>query len=158
MSEETVTCACCGEQRREGDVARLLGRPDIAVCGACAHDLAGRLSRRPAITPIFPVHDMPAATRFWTRAGLQVEPYDAGYAFVLFNGSEIAHLALHADLDPERNAAACYVHVDDPVAWHDRWQEQGLPVSDVATQPWGMIEFSVRDPSGNLVRVGRGAN
>ncbi len=157
MSDEAVTCACCGEQRREEDVGRLLGRPDVAVCGACAHDLAGRLARRPAITPIFPVHDMPAVTRFWTLAGLQVEAYDAGYALVMFNGSEIAHLALHADLDPARNGAACFVHVDDPAAWHDRWQAHGLPVSDVAVQPWGMLEFSVRDPSGNLVRVGRGA-
>lgn len=35
------------------------------------------------------------------------------------------------------------------VAWHQRWKEQGLPVSDVVVEPWGMVEFHVKDPSGN---------
>lgn len=154
MSEDTVTCACCGEPRSAGNIARLHCRPDVAVCGGCAHYLVGQLERPPTVIPIFPVQDMAAATRFWTGAGLQVEPYDAGYAFVRHRGSEVAHLILQDDLDPERNPAACYVHVHDPAAWHDRWKAGGLPVSDVVREPWGMIEFSVRDPSGNLVRVG----
>lgn len=159
MTETTttasVTCSCCGQQRRPEDVARLHCNPEVAVCGSCAHDLAGQLANRPAITPIFPVHDMVAAKDFWSRAGLEVEEYSPEYAFVMFNGAEVAHLDLRADLDPERNAAACYVHVDDPVMWHQQWQAQGLPVSAVQTEPWGMVEFSVKDPSGNLLRIGR---
>ncbi len=96
--------------------------------------------------------------RFWLRTGVAVELYDAGYAFVLFGGAEIAHLALHLDLDPARNAAACFVHVDDAYAWHQRWREAGLPVSDITVQPWGMVEFQLRDPNGNLLRVGRHAD
>ncbi len=154
-AEAAATCACCGQDRAPEDVARLGSRPEIAICGGCAHGLAGRLTARPAITPIFPVHDMTAAREFWTRAGLEVEEYSAEYAFVLFNGAEVAHLDLRADLDPERNAAACYVHIADPAEWHRRWQEQGLPVSDVVVEPWGMVEFSVTGPSGNLIRLGR---
>lgn len=154
-AEAAVTCARCGQDRAREDVARFGSRPEIAICGGCAHSLAGRLTARPAITPIFPVHNMTAAREFWTRAGLEVEEYSSEYAFVLFNGAEVAHLDLHADLDPERNAAACYVHIADPVDWLRRWKEQGLPVSDVVVEPWGMIEFSVQDPSGNLIRLGR---
>lgn len=157
MSEDAVAvrCSCCGQQRRSEDVARSHGTPEVVVCRSCAHDLAGQLAHRPVITPIFPVHDMAAVEEFWRRAGLQVEEYSPDYAFVTFDGAEVVHLALRPDLDLERNAAACYVHVDDPVVWHQRWAAQGLPVSAVRTEPWGMVEFSVADPSGNLLRIGR---
>ena len=38
---------------------------------------------------------------------------------------------------------------------HTRLEAAGLPVTPVRQEPWGMTEFSVRDPDGNLVRVGR---
>jgi uncharacterized glyoxalase superfamily protein PhnB len=105
--------------------------------------------------PILPVRELGEATAFWSRAGLTVERYDDGYAFVLADGCEIVHLALHPSVDPETNASACYIHVADVADWHDRLARAGLPVTPVRNEPWGMAEFSVRDPSGNLVRVGR---
>ena len=154
-NETTVTCACCGEPRQPADVSQLMCHPEIAVCGGCVHEMAGRMANRPSITPIFPVHDMAAVREFWTRAGLQVEEYSPEYAFVMFGDAEVLHLDLRAELDPESNAAAVYVHVPDPHDWHARLKAQGLPVSDVVVEPWGMIEFSVKDPSGNLIRMGR---
>ena len=153
--ETTVTCGCCGQPRDAAEVARLGGHPEIGVCGACVHRMAARLANRPSITPIFPVHDMAAARDFWTRTGLRVREYGPEYAVILYGEAEVLHLDLREGLDPERNAAACYVHVPDPHEWHRRWAAQGLPVGDVAVQPSGMVEFSVRDPSGNLVRLGR---
>ena len=105
--------------------------------------------------PILPVRDLAEAADLWTRAGLTVEPYDEGYAFVLADGCEIVHLALHASVDPATNPSACYLHVDDVHDWHARLTTSGLPVTPVRDEPWGMAEFSVRVPSGNLVRVGR---
>ncbi len=104
--------------------------------------------------PILPVRDLPEAAAFWRLAGLEVEEYDAGYAFVRADGDEIVHLAVHPSVDPATNLSACYVHVTDVAGWHDRLAEAGLPVTPVRDEPWGMTEFSVRDPSGNLVRVG----
>jgi catechol 2,3-dioxygenase-like lactoylglutathione lyase family enzyme len=104
--------------------------------------------------PILPVRDLDEAVAFWSRAGLDVRQYDAAYAFVLADGDEIVHLAVHPSVDPAANLSACYVHVADVVGWHDRLAHAGLPVSPVRDEPWGMTEFSVRDPSGNLVRVG----
>lgn len=155
MSE--TDCACCGEPRPERDLARMACRPEIAVCGGCVDRMAGRLHARPSVTPIFPVRDMAEARQFWTAAGLDVDGYDEGYAFVLAGGAEVAHLALQPDLLVERNSAACYVHVGDPEGWHQRWTAAGLPVSALQVQPWGMREFSLRDPSGNLIRVGAAA-
>ena len=104
--------------------------------------------------PILPVRDLAEAGALWTSAGLVVEPYDEGYAFVLADGDEIVHLALHPSVDPAANRSACYIHVADVHEWHDRLAGAGLPVTPVRDEPWGMSEFSVRDPSGNLVRIG----
>src|SRR3954454_15403914 len=104
--------------------------------------------------PILPVRDLHEAASFWGRAGLEVRLHDAGYAFVLAEGQEHVHLALHPSVDPATNLAACYVHVTDVGGWHDRLADSGLPVTPVRDEPWGMTEFRVRDPSGNLVRVG----
>jgi catechol 2,3-dioxygenase-like lactoylglutathione lyase family enzyme len=104
--------------------------------------------------PILPVRDLDEAGAFWTRAGVVVQRYDDGYAFVLAGGEELVHLAVHPGMDPDANLAACYVHVGNVQGWHDRLADAGLPVTPVRDEPWGMTEFSVRDPSGNLVRVG----
>jgi hypothetical protein len=150
----TVTCGCCGEPRPATAVAQLNCRPDVAVCGGCADGLTSKLQARPTAIPIFPVRDMGEAREFWTRAGVEVELYDASYAFVLVGGIEVAHLCLTPGLDPECNVAACYIHVADPAGWHERWTAAALPVTDLEVKPWGMREFSVQDPSGNLIRVG----
>ena len=104
--------------------------------------------------PILPVRDLEEAGSFWSRAGLEVQVYDEGYAFVLESDEELVHLAVHPSVDAGTNLSACYVHVADVAGWRDRLADAGLPVSPVRDEPWGMTEFSVRDPSGNLVRVG----
>jgi catechol 2,3-dioxygenase-like lactoylglutathione lyase family enzyme len=105
--------------------------------------------------PIFPVRDLEEACAFWKSAGLDIREYDDGYAFVLADGHEFVHLALEPSVDPERNLAACYIHVVEVEEWHDRLSAAGLPVTPLRDEPWRMREFSVRDPSGNRLRVGR---
>src|SRR6266536_5330952 len=43
-------------------------------------------------------------------------------------------------------------HVD---AWHARMSAAGLPVTPLQEEPWGMREFTLTDPSGNHLRIGR---
>ena len=69
-------------------------------------------------------------------------------------GSEVLHLTLVADLDRDANHAAGYWHVLDVDHWHERFTAAGDACADVVTQPWGMREFRLVDPSGNLLRVG----
>ncbi len=103
--------------------------------------------------PILPVADMAAAGAFYRALGFEVAAHDNEYALVLRGGREIFHLRLAADLAPPANPAALYLHVDDADAWHARWRS-AAELTDVADQPWGMREFALRDPSGNLIRVG----
>jgi len=105
--------------------------------------------------PILPVRDLREAGEFWTSAGLEIKKYDEGYAYVLADGHEFVHLAVRPSVDPGTNLAGCYIHVVEVQEWHDRLAAAGLPVGPVRDEPWGMTEFAVRDPSGNLVRIGR---
>lgn len=102
---------------------------------------------------IFPTADMNASVGFYESLGLEVERYDDGYAWVRHRGDEVLHLAGVADLDLSTNRAAGYWHVQDADAWHERFAA-GSP-GPVVDQPWGMREFSLHDPSGNLLRVGQ---
>ena len=46
-------------------------------------------------------------------------------------------------------------HVQSFRKWHRRFSSAGLSVSSIEDMPWGMHEFTLTDPSGNTVRVGR---
>ena len=67
----------------------------------------------------------------------------------MFDLDHVAHL------DPSTNAAGCYLIVPDVEDWHAKLHAAGLPVTPVEDQPWGMREFTLTDPSGNHVRIGR---
>ena len=102
---------------------------------------------------IFPTADMAASIEFYRSLGLEVVSYDDGYAWVRHDGEEVLHLARVDGLDLDANRAAGYWHVQDADHWFDRLAA-GSP-SPVVDQPWGMREFSLHDPSGNLLRVGQ---
>jgi len=104
---------------------------------------------------ILPVIEMEDAISFYRRLGFDVEPYDDGYSFVNNAGAEILHLRFVEDLDPERNAASVYFHVRDADAVHREWTGKGIAIDNIADRPWGMREFTVTDPAGNLIRVGQ---
>lgn len=110
----------------------------------------------PDLLPILPVRDLDAAADWWSRLpDLTVDRYGGGgYAFVRFDGAEVAHLAEFTDLDPAQNRAGCYVHVPDVDTLREQCLEAGLSPSAVRREPWGMSEFRLTDPSGNLLRLG----
>lgn len=109
-------------------------------------------------TPILPVHDLDAVEEFLTVLGADVRRYDDGYAWVRVADCEVFHLAVHADLDPEVNRSALYLHVPDVDAVHAHLTDHGQAPAPVEDQPWGMREFRIHDPSGNLLRIGSPAH
>ena len=114
------------------------------------------MSEHPRAIPILPVHDIGKAVTFWSRLpSLTVDEYeDGGYAFVLHGEAEVAHLALFPDLDVTGNHAGCYVHLPDIDQRYAECLDADLPVSDLRDEPWGMREFRLTDPSGNVLRIG----
>ena len=103
---------------------------------------------------VFPVADMDEAVAFYEALGFEVERYDDGYAWVRHLGAEVLHLARAPDLDPASNHAAGYWHVLDVDHWHERFAAAESARGEIVSQPWGMREFRLTDPSGNLLRVG----
>ena len=104
---------------------------------------------------ILPVADMQESIAFYETIGLEIEPYDATYAFVVGDGTMLCHLRLIDQLDVSSNHSALYVHVGDVDGVHERMATSGVAVSAVEDMPWGMREFWLTDPSGNLIRIGR---
>jgi catechol 2,3-dioxygenase-like lactoylglutathione lyase family enzyme len=149
-----MQCSCCDEQRDPGSLAALLCHDDIKICRTCIGWLmqqAGGVD----VTPTLPVSDMDAAEAFYRRAGFEVRRYDDGFAFVTLDDQSVFDLGADARATPVHNAAGCYIISADTDAWHDRLVAAGLPATEIEAKPWGMREFSLADPSGNTIRIGR---
>lgn len=154
-----MTCACCGKDKR---TEPLRSRDDVALCRDCLEWLLGRIGV--TSTPTLPVLDLPDAVAFYERAGFSVRVYrdehgegGEGFAFVDFEGQSVFDLDAAPDLDPAANRAGCHLITTEADTWHARMQSEDLPVTALADQPWGMREFTLTDPSGNRVRIGRGS-
>ncbi len=106
---------------------------------------------------IIPCGNLDASEAFYSKLGFDVIS-DYGLYRILADGRGW-HLHLtHAPGWPkniEANPFGLYLYVDDVDAVaarvHDMIIEKGAPHE----KPWGTYEFSVSDPSGLLVRVGR---
>jgi catechol 2,3-dioxygenase-like lactoylglutathione lyase family enzyme len=153
-----MNCSCCGQDKT---TAALWSRDDIELCRDCLESLVARIGV--TSTPTLPVRDMAESVAFYERAGFGVRIYTDdngdtgdGFAFVDFDGQSVFDLDAAPDLDPNANRAGCYLISNDADSWHARMSASGLPVTPIDDQPWGMREFTLSDPSGNRVRIGRG--
>lgn len=150
-----MECSCCGQ--RSDRLVAMQSRDDIRLCRACIGWMraeAGVLD----VTPILPVNDVRASVAFYEAAGFEVRQWadEGGYSFVSYDDESVFDLdPCELALDPATNPAGCYVIVPDVDAWHARLSHAGLPVTTVEDKEWGMREFTLTDPSGNHLRIGR---
>ena len=114
--------------------------------------------------PILPGADLPEMRAFYERLGFATGYWDPdadnGYAILRHADGLCVHLFAHRTLVREENFAGCYWRVADADAWYRTCAALALPadgiprLTPVEDRPWGMREFALVDPSGNLVRVG----
>lgn len=112
--------------------------------------------------PILPSRSIPATVAFYARLGFSggAHAFDAGYA-ILTRGSVELHFFAHPELRADESHAGCYLRVADVDAVYEAFAAAGLPVAGIprrdriADRPWGMREFAVVDPDGNLLRIGQ---
>ena len=104
--------------------------------------------------PNLPVRDVPAAQR-WYREVLGFEInwiWNDDFGSV---GGDRVELFLFESDDPK--PAICSLFVDDVDLVYDGVRERGGEiVSALELKPWDVREFSVRDPDGNVFRIGAG--
>lgn len=113
--------------------------------------------------PILPARDLVETRAFYERLGFEAPgwwPDTFGYA-ILRQGDLAMHFFLFPELSPLDNYAQCYWRVEDVDALYRHALTLGLPnagtprLDAVEDKPWGMREFAIIDPNGNLIRVGQ---
>jgi catechol 2,3-dioxygenase-like lactoylglutathione lyase family enzyme len=112
--------------------------------------------------PILPSRDLAETRTFYERLGFT--PWFNGRGPWEYEIVSRGRLVLHFFQDSTRRPAgsdtSCYLRVKDADALHHEWAAIGLPAEGIPRltapedQPWGMREFALVDPSGNLLRVG----
>lgn len=131
--------------------------------------------------PVFPVHSLEAAMRFYQLLGFDVRRHDVGYGYAEREGLCI-HLRASPELDQFSSYSEVYVGTTEVDELHAQWLPLDLiPVRTIITadmraelrrrwaagdaigmisarvldKPWGIREFSIRDPDNNQLRFGR---
>ena len=114
---------------------------------------------RDGAEPILPTHDVRRTRAFYESLGFQAGYHDDRYE-ILRRGVLVVHLEARDDLDPATNETSCYWRVPDADALYREFVKLGLPSEGMPSlaapydEPWGMREFAIKDPAGNLIRVG----
>lgn len=106
--------------------------------------------------PVLPSLDLDETIAYYTRLGFKVwSRHDGDYA-ILARESQEMHFFLMGHLNPSESFFGCYWRVDDADAFYAELAAAGLqnlyPIED---KPWGMREFAIIDPHGNLIRIGQ---
>ena len=112
-----------------------------------------------ASEPILPAPDLSRTRAFYESLGFKAGYHDDRYE-ILRRGTLVVHLEPRDDLVPATNRTSCYWRVADADALYHEFASLGLPSEGLPrlTAPhdesWGMREFTLKDPAGNLIRVG----
>ena len=123
-----------------------------------------------APTPALPTHDVPHALEFYTDVlGFETVHAEGGFALLRRDGTTISLWGATdegwrdgLDLDKPvcsgaesfiAGTASCSVEVDGVDELYAQCNERGNvhPNGHIGDQPWGVREFGILDPDGNLV-------
>lgn len=114
---------------------------------------------REGAEPILLAHDVRITRAFYESLGFTAGYHDDRYE-ILRRDDLVVHLERREDLDPAANTTSCYWRVPDADALYREFATVGLPsegsprLTAPSDEPWGMREFTLKDPAGNLIRVG----
>ena len=109
--------------------------------------------------PILPASDVNRTRAFYESLGFKAGYHDDHYD-ILRRGNLVVHLEARDDLVPRTNRTSCYWRVTDADGLYREFESLGLPAEGLpcltvpSDEPWGMREFTLKDPAGNLIRIG----
>ncbi len=105
--------------------------------------------------PLFPSSDIPATLEFYRRGlGFAVSLEMANYVIIERDGVEVHFWPCDDHYIAENTSA--YIRVDDADSLYKELINQGHEMRIIAPEDreWGMREFYVWDPDGNLLKFG----
>ena len=112
--------------------------------------------------PILPARSVDETREFYKKLGF-VSWFNGRGAWeyeIFSRGHLVIHFFLESELKPGENDTMCYWRVRDADQFYEELASLDLPREGIprltapVDQPWGMREFTLIDPSGNLVRIG----
>jgi catechol 2,3-dioxygenase-like lactoylglutathione lyase family enzyme len=108
--------------------------------------------------PILASRDIEETIGFYERLGFGVvaryEEFGPTYLLIRRDDVEL-HFVHSPDTDPAESHGGCYLRLDDAQAVYEEWEPLGASeIRPPRDTPWGMREFFLVDPSGNLLRIG----
>jgi catechol 2,3-dioxygenase-like lactoylglutathione lyase family enzyme len=113
------------------------------------------------VAPILPSRDLVATASFYERLGFEQRGMWPDEYLIVMRGEVGLHFFCAPQLDPWTSSAGCYLYVQDADALHREWlaldlPSQGIPRLHGAPEQtdYGLREFALVDPDGNLLRVG----
>ncbi len=112
--------------------------------------------------PTLPCRSVGVTVDFYRRLGFEGGPHasDGDYV-ILRRGAVELHFFRHPDLVPAESHAGCYIRVRDVDSLHRAFSSHALPRTGIPRmeapedKPWGLREFALLDPDGNLLRIGQ---
>jgi catechol 2,3-dioxygenase-like lactoylglutathione lyase family enzyme len=111
--------------------------------------------------PTLPSRSLPATVAFYRQLGFEGDIHAASGAYAILRRGDLElHFFSHSELVPADSFAGCYLRVGEVETFYRaclaaNLPQQGIPrIDPLATKPWGMREFAVVDPDGNLLRIG----
>ena len=114
--------------------------------------------------PILPSRDLRETLAFYERLGFEDNggPWEEWNYLIIGRGSAELHFWGDPSVDPLTTSFSCYLRVADADALHAEWERIGVPRDETngsrleppADTDYGLREFALIDPSGNLLRVG----
>jgi hypothetical protein len=111
--------------------------------------------------PVLPSRSLRDTLAFFRRLGFDGKIHDYGDYAILTRGTVELHFFTHRELRPAESSAGCYIKVSNVESiYRDcasaELPRRGIPRQDALEEkPWGMKEFAIVDPDGNLIRIGQ---
>ena len=106
--------------------------------------------------PVLPSLDLDETISFYSRLGFKLwTRHDDDYAILARESREI-HFFQMGNLVPSESFFGCYWRVQNAALIHQEFAAAGIPnLHPMEEKPWGMMEFALIDPHGNLIRIGQ---
>ena len=99
---------------------------------------------------------------FFRRLGFDGKIWGEPYSYaILRRGTVELHFFTDEALHRAESSAGCYIRVSDVESIYRAFASAALPRKGIPRQdalqdePWGMREFAIVDPDGNLLRIGQ---
>lgn len=111
--------------------------------------------------PILPSRSVNDTLTFFRRLGFEGKIHGYGDYAILARETVELHFFTHPELRPAESSAMCYIRVSDVESLYRAFvlaelPQRGIPRLDaLEDKPWGMREFAIIDPDGNLLRIGQ---